>query len=150
MPERRPSPGAGAAAPEAGQCAMTGDSGRRPLIERPPLRSLGPVLCTGRVFSSSHRLAAEGPAGGAGQGWRATFARFRWQQTSMPSRAVVCGQPSGAVRSVVLGSFIGLAPLELAAASQVRFGAQRSGLSDQGEGGALHQVLVQQPLSLAA
>ena len=30
--------------PEAGQCAMDGDSGRRPLIERPPLRSLGPVL----------------------------------------------------------------------------------------------------------
>ena len=67
----------------------------------------------------------------------------------MPSRAVVCGQPSGAVRSVVLGSCIGLAPLQLAAASQVLFGAQGAGLSDQGEGGALHQVLVQQPLTLA-
>ena len=49
----------------------------------------------------------------------------------------------GAPRPVVLGSSIGLEPLELAAASQVLFGAQGAGLSDQGEGGSLHQVLVQ-------
>ena len=41
-------------APEAVQAAVTGGSGRRPLSERAPLRSLGPVLCTGRVFS--HRI----------------------------------------------------------------------------------------------
>ena len=48
------------AAPEACQRATTGDSGRWPLSERPPIRSLGPVLCTGRVSRSSCRLAAEG------------------------------------------------------------------------------------------
>ena len=47
------------------------------------------------------------------------------------------------------GSFIGLAPLKLAAAAQVLFGAQGTGMSDQGEGSALNQVLVQQSPSLA-
>ena len=55
----------------------------------------------------------------------------------------------GAPRPVVLGSSIGLEPLELAAASQVLFGAQGAGLSDQGEGDPLHQVLVQWSLAPA-
>ena len=48
----------------------------------------------------------------------------------------------GAPRPVVLGSSIGLEPLELAAASQVLFGAQGAGLSDQGASDTRHQVLV--------
>ena len=82
--------------PEAGQGAMSGDSGRRPLTERPPFRSLGPVLCTGRVLVSSCSLAAQGSFGGAGPGGRANIARSRRLQTSMPSRVVICGQLSGA------------------------------------------------------
>ena len=42
-----------------------------------------------------------------------------------------------------IGSSLGLAPWELATASQVLFGAQGARMPDQGEGGALHQVLVQ-------
>ena len=49
------------AAPAASQAATTGESGRRPLSERPPSRSLGQVLCTGRVSSHRTGLAAEGP-----------------------------------------------------------------------------------------
>ena len=70
------------------------------------------------------------------------------QQSSMPS-AVDCCQLSGATRSVAQGNSIGLVPLGLAAAAQVLFGAQGTGLSDQREGGALNQVLAQQPLALA-
>ena len=48
------------AAPVASQVATTGGSGRRPLSERSPSRSLGQVLCTGRVSSHRTGLAAGG------------------------------------------------------------------------------------------
>ena len=81
------------AVPGADQAVTTGHSGRRSLSERPPLRTLGPVLCTGRVFSSSHRLAARGPLVVLGPWGERTSRSPRRLQASMPSRAVVCGQP---------------------------------------------------------
>ena len=93
-------------------------------------------------------MQAEGTAGGAGQVLRAPEARSR-------AAAVLYAFGSGLLPAIGryalggTGSSFGLAPLELAAAAQVLFGAQGTGLSDQGEGGALNQVLAQQPLALA-
>ena len=72
------------AAPWAVQVALTGESGRSPLSERAPLRSLGPVLCTGRVFS--HRIDLL-PGGCSCWCWvhrASSIARPRRLQTSMP------------------------------------------------------------------
>ena len=101
------------AAPEACQRATTGDSGRWPLSERPPIRSLGPVLCTGRVSRSSCRLAAEGQLVVLDQGGE----RHRALPVAVHLYALARGQwcaadhpPSGAWRPVEWGAPLGLAP----------------------------------------
>ena len=129
---------------------MDGDSGRRPLIERPPLRSLGPVLALAESSAPRTDWLLRGQLVVLGKGG------VRHSRASGGSRPLCLrGQWFAAshrvlwLRSVVLGSCIGLAPLQLAAASQVLFGAQGAGLSDQGEGDPLHQVLVQWSLAPA-
>ena len=102
------------------------------------LRSGHSVRCSALVGSPDHRA-----------GWllRASWwcwtrvasgtGRSRWPYTSMPSRAVVCGRPSGAWRPVEQGTPLGLAPWGLAAAALELFGARGAGMSDQGGRGRL-------------
>ena len=87
------------AAPVASQVATTGGSGRRPLSERPPPRSLGqcsalaesPVIAQGLLLGGCRRWCWVRGADG--------IARPRRPQTSMPTWAVVCGLPSIASRA---------------------------------------------------
>ena len=95
-------------------------------------------------------MQAEETAGGAGQVLRAPEARSR-------AAAVLYAFGSGLLPAIGryalggTGSSTGLGwhLWSWLLLCQVLLGAQGTGLSDQGEGGALNQVLVQQPLALA-